>query len=377
MIQPRPRRIAALVLSLTLTLATAWSCGGGGGGDTLHAGPRRAMLGDLANVVIVPTYDSLVADAQGLVVAAAQFEASPDAAALTSVQSAWRRTRAAWKQSQAFAIGPADTMRTAAKIDWTPVRSDRIEQEISGTHELTGAYVGSLGANLKGLLAIEYVIFDADGGASASLRALSADPRRRAFVRAVAENIRDESIVLRDAWAPDAGDFAAELANAGAGSTTFPTVKSAVDTVVNQIVFLSENVADEQLLAALGTRTNGVPRPEVLAAHRSQNGLADLLDNLAGIQAVYFDSYAGRQGTSLSSIVTSVSPATAGALAVAIRRAMETATSIPQPLEQSLSTERPLVENAQGRAKDLMAKLEIDLISALGATLRFNPSDGD
>jgi predicted lipoprotein len=64
-------------------------------------------------------------------------------------------------------------------------------------------------------------------------------------------------------------------------------------------------------------------------------------------------------------------------LAVAIRRAMETATSIPQPLEQSLSTERPLVENAQGRAKDLMAKLEIDLISALGATLRFNPSDGD
>src|SRR4030095_8763272 len=117
------------------------------------------------------------------------------------------------------------------------------------------------------------------------LQRVRADPRRRAFVRALAENIRDESTVLRDAWAPGAGDFAAELANAGAGSATFPTVKSAVDTVVNQVIFLSENVADEQLLAALGSRTGGVPRPEALAAHRSQNGLADLLDNLAGIQS--------------------------------------------------------------------------------------------
>jgi predicted lipoprotein len=376
MIERRPRRIAAIALSLGMALATAWSCGGGGG-DTLHAGPRRTMLSDLANVVIVPTYTSLVAESQGLVAAAAQLEASPDAATLASVQSAWRRARAVWKQSQAFAIGPADTLRTAAKIDWTPIRSDRVEQAIAGSNALTAAYIESLGANLKGLLAIEYLIFDADGGASAALQALSADTRRRAFVRALAENIRDESTVLRDAWAPGAGDFAAELANAGAGSATFPTVKSAVDTVVNQVIFLSENVADEQLLAALGSRTGGVPRPEALAAHRSQNGLADLLDNLAGIQSVYFDAYAGRQGTSLNSIVMAVSPSTAGALAVAIRRAMETATSIPQPLEQSLSTDRALVENAQERAKDLMAKLEIDLISALGATLRFNPSDGD
>jgi uncharacterized protein len=370
------RRIAVIASSFVLAVGAAWSCGGGGG-DTLHAGPRRTMLGELANIVILPTYDTLVTESQGLVAAAAQFETSPDATALVSVQEAWRRTRAVWKQSQAFEIGPAETLRTASKIDWTPVRSDRIEQEISGTHDLTAAYIESLGANLKGLLAVEYLIFDEDGGSSASLQALSADLRRRAYVRAVAENIRDESAELRDAWAPGSGDFVGELASAGAGSTTYPTVKGGVDTVVNQIVFLSENVADEQLLAALGTRSGGVPRPEALAAHRSENGLADLLDNLTGIQSVYFDSYAGRQGTSLNSIVTSVSPSTAGGLAVAIRRAMDTAARIPQPLEQSLSSDRAVVETAQERAKDLMEKLEIDLISALGATLRFNPGDGD
>src|SRR5689334_14658366 len=119
MIERRARRIAAIALSLVLALGAAWSCGGGGG-DTLHAGPRRTMLGELANVVILPTYDTLVTESQGLVAVAAQFETSPDATALASVQDTWRRTRAVWKQSQAFEIGPAETLRTASKIDWTP-----------------------------------------------------------------------------------------------------------------------------------------------------------------------------------------------------------------------------------------------------------------
>jgi predicted lipoprotein len=183
-------------------------------------------------------------------------------------------------------------------------------------------------------------------------------------------------VQLRDAWLPDAGDFATELGNAGPGNAMFPTVKSAVDKVVNQLVFLSEEVADAQLLAALG-RNSGVPRPEALDAHRSQNGLADVLDNLAGIQNVYFGQYSGRQGDGFNGIVETISPPVAGILSLAIQRSLETATRIPPPLEQSVMTDKALVERAQIRAKELMARLEIDLVSALGTTLRFNPSDGD
>lgn len=373
----RPSRIALIGGVLIVAVGLMSSCGGGGGGDSLHAGPRRQMLHDLAAVVIVPTYESLVAHADLLAAAAAQLDTAPDAAALASLQNAWRQARAIWKQSEAFAIGPAKTLRMVAKIDWSPISPDRIEDEIAGTSELTAAHVGELGASSKGFLAIEYLIFDPVGGDAASLQALASDARRRRFVRALAENLRHETVLLRDAWAPGAGDFAAELGNAGAGSTTFPTVKSAVDELVNQVIFLSEDIADTQLLAVLGTRTGGVPRPDALDAHRSENGLADLLDNLAGIQAVYFNAYAGARGTSLSIIVERVNPPTDGVLAVAIRRALETAARIPQPLEQTVSTDRQLVEQAQVRAKDLMARLEIDLISALGATLRFNPSDGD
>jgi len=335
------------------------------------------MLRDLAAVVIVPTYERFAAEADLLAAAAAQLDAAPEAAALLAAQSAWRRTRAVWKQSEAFAIGPAETLRSAAKIDWAPIRSERIESAIASTAELTGAHVENLGANLKGLLTIEYLLFDPVGGDVAVLTALADAPRRRRFALAVAENIRDHAVLLRDAWRPGAGDFAAELGDAGQGSAAFPTVKSAVDKLVNQMIFLSEDIADTQLLAALGTRNGGVPQPEALDAHRSENGLADLLDNLASIQSVYFGGYSGRQGASLSDVVDGISPGAAGVLSLALIRAMETASGIPQPLEQAVETDEELVARAQFRAKELMRRLEIDLVSVLGTTLRFNPSDGD
>jgi uncharacterized protein len=367
------RRPAASLIVMALVAA---SCGSGGT-PPAQPGPRRTMLRSLANTVIVPTYQQFAAGASALADAAALLDASPDATSLAATQQAWRNARAFWKQSEAFAIGPAVTLSSPAKIDFAPAKPQRIESEIAGSAELTADYIEDLGANVKGFLGLEYLLFDPDGGDAAAVDAMATDPRRRRFVRAAAENLRDQAVLLRDAWDPAAGNFRAELGDAGQGSKTYPTVKSAIDALVNQLIVLSEQVADAQLLAALGTRAGGAPNPDALDAHRSDNGLADLLDDLTGIQNVYFNSYAGRSGASFSSVVRDLSPDVDGALSLAVERAMETATRIPQPLEQAITSDTALVERAQARAKELMQRLQIDLITVLGATLRFNPNDGD
>ena len=359
-----------------VTAVAGWLLSCGSAGDTVHAGPRRTMLNDLANVVIVPAYEDLATDADALAAALDQLDDHPDAASLAAAQNAWRRTRAAWKQSEAFAIGPAETLRTASKIDWSPIRADRIESEINGTADLTADYVEDLGADIKGFLALEYLLFDPDGGDAAVIGGLAGAPRRRQLARALAENLRDQTAELRDAWSPSVGNFAEVLGDAGSGNPVFPTVKSAVDTVVNQLIFLSEDIADAQLLAVLG-RNGGPPQPDALDAHRSQNGLADLLANLTGIQDVYFTAYGGRRGMSFAEIVDDIDSQTANALSLAINRAVETASSIPPPLEQSVLTDEDAIAHAQVRAKDLMRRFEIDLVTVLGTTLRFNPNDGD
>jgi predicted lipoprotein len=368
-------RTAALAAAAGLVVlgAALWSCSGGE--DSFYPGPRRTMLSDLANYVILPGYERLTNEATALVDATSALETSPAATTLAGAQLAWRRTRAAWKQSEAFAIGPAETLRTAAKIDFSPIRADRIESAIRAGGTPTADSIEELGANQKGFLAIEYLLFDPNGDAAAALADLG-DAHRRALVRALAENLRDEVTLLRDAWAPDGGNFIHELVMAGKGSLEFPTVKSAVDELVNQLIFLSEEIADAQLLAALG-RDTGTPDPEALDAHRSENGLADLLDGLTGLQNVYYGAYAGRDASGFSDVIVVSTPDIDGSIGLAIRRCFETATRIPGPLETALYEEPELVERAQVRAKELMRSLEVDLVSALGATLRFNPNDGD
>lgn len=367
------RTTALVAVAGLAVLGALWACGGGS--DSAHAGPRRTMLNELANYVILAGYERLTSEAIALVDATAALETSASAATLAGAQQAWRNTRAAWKQSEAFAIGPAETLRTAAKIDFSPIRADRIESAIRDGGAPTAASIEDLGANQKGFLAIEYLLFDPDGDDSAVL-AQPGDAHRRAFVRALAENLRDQVTALRDAWAPAGGNFINELVTAGQGSTKFPTVKSAVDELVNQLIFLSEEIADAQLLAALG-RDSGTPDPEALDAHRSENGLADLLDDLSGLQNMYYGAYAGQDVSGFSDVIVTSTPDIDGSIGLAIRRSFETATRIPDPLETALYEEPELVERAQVRAKELMRSLEVDLVSALGTTLRFNPSDGD
>jgi uncharacterized protein len=362
--------IGAVLVANALVFAS--SCGSGS--DGVEPGPRRQMLSSLATSVITPTYEQLVVDADALLGAARELETAPSPAALAAAQQAWRVARSTWKQGQAFAIGPAETLRTASKIDFSPIRTDRIEQEVAGDADLDASYIEDLGANVKGFLALEYLLFDPDGGDAAVLGALAVE-RRRQYARALAENLRDQAVLLRDAWEPDGGDFSGELAMAGVGSGAFPSIKSAVDALVNQLIFTSDDIGN-QLLAALGN-DGGSARPDAIDARRSGSGLADLIDRVSGIQNAYLGTYAGYSGYGFSRVVAEIDPHADGAIGLTIRRLLEALMRIPEPLEQSIVDERPAVENAQGRAADLVRSLEIDLVSALGTTVRFNPSDGD
>lgn len=365
MVLRRPS-IAVLVLALC-------ACGGGGT-PAPHAGPRRQMLQDVPGTVIVPTYEALVAAAETQVGALRALEASPSVTTLAAAQEAWRAARSVWKQSAPFAFGPAATLRTAAKIDWSPVRADRIESAIAAANEFDSATVEDLGANVKGFLALEYLLFDPQGGDATVFAGLT--PRaRRAYARALAENLRDQTVQLRDAWSPSGGNFAAVLATAGQGSPAYPTVKAAVDALVNQLIFVSDDLARRQLQEPLGS--DAAPRPDLIVAARSRSGLTDALDTVAGIQNAYFGTYAGHGGASFSTVVRGLSPRVDTAIELGTEHVLAAAAEVSVPLEDAVASERPQVARTQARAAELMRRLEIDLVSVLGTTLRFNPGDGD
>ena len=336
----------------------------------LGDGPRRTQVRAITDDVIVPTLDE-TADRTALLAAAlADLAATPSPQTLTAAQAAWRAARVPWKQSEAFAFGPAMDERLAAAIDQA-ADPTRIDDELAGTAALTPAYVASLGANKKGFHAIEHLIFSPDD--AATVAAFTSEARRRDYASSLGIVIRDDTRRLAELWATD---YVATLTLPGAGNATFPTVKSVVDTLVNESVFLAELVADTRLGKPLGNASGGTPAPELEESGPSDNSLADMTASLQGIQAVYRGSRAEEAG-GIGALIASRSPALDREVETALAAALAAIAAVPRPFRVAVVSSRAEVEAAYAAVKELKILLATEVVATLGATLKFNDNDGD
>ncbi|MGE0550597.1 MAG: imelysin family protein [Kofleriaceae bacterium] len=360
----RPFVIAALALEL--------SCSPVPLGD----GERRIIARDLVNDVVEPTLDSVVDRAAILSTATEALAAAPSEMTLDAAQAAWRDAREPWKQSEAFGFGPAMKMRLGVAIDQSPIDSAKIDEELAGTATISDAYVATLGANRKGFHALEYLMFRGDDDA-VILDGLTTDPvaeRRRAYLVAIAHDLSLNAAALRDAW--ESG-YTVRFTDPGSDNAEFPTIKSVIDTLTNESVFLAELIANAKIGKPAGTASGGTPAPELEESGPSDNSLADMADNLRGIRAIYTGSLDGAGTRGIGQLVAKASPATDRAVRDAIAAAIAAVEAIPRPFRSALIDQRPEVAAAHDAVKELKRLLATEVIAVLGATLKFNDNDGD
>ncbi|MFL5351522.1 imelysin family protein [Archangium sp.] len=362
------RLIPALVL---LSLAALASCG-----DSQGTALRSAFLKELSADTVVPAYRDLDTRTEALAGALSALEATPTEGTLTTAQSAWRAAREAWMRQEGFRLGPSEELHTSAAVNQVPSTTG-IDSLLASDTALTETSVAEQGANRKGMLAMEYLLFDAEGGNAAVLSRLTAEGnagvRRRAYLKALGAVLHTDAVTLRNAWEPDQGNYAAQLSNAGNDGSTYATQKDAVDAVVNRLIATVET-AEKKLSKPLGFETGGTVRPELEEARRSDNSVKDLEDTLSGLERVWL----GANGDGgLSRVVAASNKQTdetvRGDLA-AVRSALE---AIPPPLRTALHDHRESVEDARAAFSQLRATLASEVVANLGVTLTFNDNDGD
>ncbi len=344
---------------------------------TLGDGPRKQVLRDAAEHVILPTYEDLAARAAELHTAVQALAATPSATALAAAQAAWRAARTPWMHAQAFRIGPIVDALYDSRLDQWPVEAAQIEALVAGEMVIDDAFVDALGASRKGFHAIEHLLFDAAGGDAAVLARLTTDARaarRLALVVVYAEDLAQGADALRAAWAPGEGDYLTRFVEIGSPEAAFMNIKAAVDALVNQSVFLSELVAVGKLGKPMGKQSGGEPRPELEESAPSDQSLDDMLANLAGLRAIYEGSGAG-QG--LSRLVVEARPAIDRQVRTDLAAAEAALAAIPRPLAAAFLAHAPELEIAYAAVKALQATLATEVVAALGATLSFNDNDGD
>lgn len=337
------------------------------GDDSVATVDETAVLKDIAEIVAKPSYAALKTASDELRVALDALVAGPSDDLLGAAQKKWKATLTSWNQSRTFAFGPAKDIEPS--IRWhLGADPEAIEESIAAGPPFD---IGALGTSRKGLPALEYLLFDLDGGNAAILEKFSGSADRVAFVGALAADLGAEIAALVSAW----DEFASELASAGDGSTVYKSPKDAMDALYNQLIYVAD-LAIAQIKAPLLGSTGSVS-PELEEARLSDNTLPDTLAHVAAMTSVYEGSYADDSGLGVSALVKDRSPELDDQVRNAIRAAKSALEAIPPPLREALLGDPSVLQDAVDKLREVKRLLSSDVASALGVTISFSDMDGD
>lgn len=322
---------------------------------------RGDVLAQVGANDIVPMYVQLEQNAAILASATGDVCNSGGAAALADAQAALAATRASWSRTEAAWIGPVMDRRSWAVIDW-PINRDEIDELIASDVELDVERLGkAIGADQRGLGAIEYML--GEPGAAAN-DAAQFNARRCQYIVGIAQVIHNETELLLADWTTGADGqdpYAERLAAEGS---------DALDSLINDSLFLLEDIGDRELGSALGAMGSDADLERIL---EGPAGLAtnDIAAHVAGLRSVLVGDGSDEGlrpllGDEISNRLTAQFEVAEGAVA-----------AVGSPLRSAVATDPERVEALRQAVKDIQVTVATEVVSRLGVTIGFSDADGD
>jgi predicted lipoprotein len=320
------------------------------------------VLRGLVNEVVGPDLLEVERRSRDLPWAARRLLTAPAEAELIALRAAWRRAALAWKRASAFRAGPLLTTQALTRASYWPARTAAIREVLAAERAPS---VAELGADVKGLYALEYLLFDQDGEPAAWERLSSGPlaPRARELSCAYADDISAHGESVRNSLV-GAQSFATELVHGG---------QQSINSLVSLLAESVENLLAARFSLALWLASLQRLRPADLEGGPSRISHELSLALLTGSQRLYLGGGSG----GLSELVERAAPAIHRRLVQLFAAAVSSLKACAAPIEQVALSDRKRVEAALGAAKALESALKNDLSSALGVTLAFTALDAD
>lgn len=266
---------------------------------------RETMLRALTQKVIVPGQVKLAADCRALAGDIEQFNSSPNQEALDRARRNWIAASDAADTLRCFQTGPVADREFVSDFYFWQVIPNRIEGIVKDPSQaIDQALLDNVGATLKGLCAMEYLLFDRRGGqpteppdAARALDLLSASPRRREYLVSLARDVANKAGQLAGDWSATGPQSAAEKFAANG--------QASVNLLVNQLTQSLENTFQNHLNFALMLPAPIDRQIHRIKGSRSSSSLQGTIAMLEGVDKFY----RGENGLGLRDSVNSLNPA--------------------------------------------------------------------
>ncbi|GAB3661092.1 imelysin family protein [Echinicola sediminis] len=339
---------------------------------------RTPLLEDLADNVILPGYTWFHTSAYALQEGIAIFVETPNEENLELARERFVQAYHQWQSVAFFDFGPAFTHTLRANVNTFPTDNFSIDNAIDqGSIDLDKISA----QNKKGFPAIDYLLFGTGETTAEVVAQYTSDEKaenRKAYLKAVADDIFLKTDQVYNGWLPAEGDYRATFI-----SKNGTDVGSSLGQIVNSLSQYFESVTrDAKIGIPLGKRSQGVAIPRQVEAFYSGNSISLASENLKAIKNFYLGNFAQNSGDGLYDYLKSINAQYNGQLlADAILAQLEVAenktSNIPSPFSESVESNPEKAEEAHMELQKMVILIKVDMSSALGVLISYQDNDGD
>ncbi len=342
------------------------------------------IFSNISNSIILTSYSNLESNARNLKTATDSYTQScSGSTSVLNLQTLWKANMSALKDAEITQFGPAVQGGYYELVDpWVnsylsnPADTGSINTYIASSNTISLSTITTLSKLQRGLPAIEYLLFD-DGTGNTSLTAIcnNLTGRRLQFLTQLVTDYYNNTNSLKNSWISTNGNFVNELPTAGMGSSYFDSKKTALDTLINQMINLLNGIIDKKLgyPAGLNVTSGGVIRSTFVESRYSDASVDNLVANLKSIR----NYYTGNCGIGISDYVKNLNPILDRKILFQIEDAITKTQSISNLRTSLSSSNLTAATSAFNSIRNLRTTLSTELISLSGTSATTSTGDGD
>jgi uncharacterized protein len=338
---------------------------------------QRLVLKNIGQHLIVPSYYNFTTDSDSLKSKCAAFCVSPTLNTLTDAQNAWKKAKLSWKQCEVFNFGPADSLFIAIVIDYPAINTAKIETNITTTTNIDQAFIESITSTAKGLVAIEYLLFDrTDNNIIINKYGNTATnyQNRISYLNQLCINLHSKANLIYNEWNPAGRNYLATFE-----TKTGKSITSSLSLFVNSMIVMADNIKTVKLGIPLGKKI-GTIAPSAVEAYYSSYSWPCIEANYKCLQYLMTGTgFGNMDGNGLNILLNDggnkkiIYDAIVANLATDINYAQ----TISTPLDQAAQTNDASTSAFYDTATLLIALLKNDLSTSLNILVTFSDADGD